>query len=363
MDRDAEKTMNRRSFLKRAAGLVAAPLIYRSGTAFAAEGKPKIVVAEGGAGLKAEDGAYARMKAALDRLGGLDRIVRGKAVLLKMNATEGTSQDANTSPAAAAALLRLCREAGATKASVLGQEWGGYDSPRAGEPTLREVIAAGGANIIELPHYWAPDSKKEYEVLNPKSDVWKELWVARAILEPDAVLLNLARLKSHPHCVFTGCVKNIIGLTRCMFGFHTVDDHQWPQNHGDPAASDGWHVFPRKLATAHRDSIGPRIALNLLDAAQPTFGWRGPGSERIHTFDAHTTIVGHDALAIDVYGCGILHARRPDVYPEPLGDWSKGDSPYIAYNKAKTNYLVECGRLGVGETDLGKVNVEKVTVK
>ena len=100
------------------------------------------------------------------------------------------------------------------------------------------------------------------------------------------MLLNLARLKSHPHCVFTGVIKNILGLTRCMYGFHMVDYTKWPQCHGDPANRDGWPLFPKKLAYAHELAVGPRIALNILDANEPSFGWRGPGKQRIHTFPA-----------------------------------------------------------------------------
>jgi uncharacterized protein (DUF362 family) len=195
-----------------------------------------------------------------------------------------------------------------------------------------------------------------------EDDVWNQLWVAKGIFEPETVLLNLARLKTHPHCVYTGCVKNVIGLTYRMYGFHKKDDVAPPKNAGDPADSDGWDVFPRKLGVAFRDVIGPRIALNFLDADQPTFGWRGPAPERIQTFAAHTTIVGTDALAMDVYGCGLLHAQRPEGYVAAMGDWSKGENPYVLKNKSGTNYLRVCGELGAGQTDLTKVDIDEAVI-
>jgi uncharacterized protein (DUF362 family) len=352
--------VGRREFLVRGAGLLTVPLLVPH--VFAAPGKPDVVVVKGGAALAPEEAAYQRLKAGAAKLGGLESLVKGKPVVIKVNATERASQDANTSVPAAVALLRLCRECGATGLTVVGQEWGGFDSPRAGQPTLRQVIADAKATLTELPHYWVKDSAAAYTLCQPQGDVWHELYVAKAILEPGTVVLNLARLKTHPHCVYTGCIKNVIGLTYRMYGFHKLDDVELPKNNGDPADSDGWEVFPRKLAHAFRDVIGPRIALHILDAGQPTFGWRGPGAERIQTFDAHTTLIGTDALAMDVYGCGMLHASRPDAYLPALGDWSQGNSPYVQGNRTKTNYLAECARLGVGQADLKKVDIDEVTL-
>ena len=66
-------------------------------------------------------------------------------------------------------------------------------------------------------------------------------------------------------------------------------------------------------------------------------------------------------LAIDVFGCGLLHKQEPKVYPAPLADWATGGSDYITFNKTKANYLLKCAELGVGQTDLTKVDVQEVT--
>jgi len=362
MDKPAKNVMPRREFLATGIGLAAAPLLIPAHGVFAAPAPPDFVVVRGGAALAPEEAAYQRLKKGVERLGGLGQLIKGKNVLIKINATERTSQDGNTSTAAAASLLRLCRECAPAGITVIGHEWGGFDSIRAGQPTLRQVIKAAKVSLIELPHYWKKGSEAAYKLTKPEGDVWSELWVAKDIFEPNTVVLNLARLKTHPHCVFTGCVKNMVGLTRNMYGFHKKDDKEWPKSHGNPAGCDGWPVFAQKLGYAFRDAIGPRIALHILDAGQPTFGWRGPAPERIHTFDAHTTIVGTDALAMDVYGCGMLKAQRPDIFVDPLGPWNTGDSPYVTQNKPQLNYLVECGRIGVGETNLKKVKTDELTI-
>jgi uncharacterized protein (DUF362 family) len=359
MNRLLDLPLSRRQALA-VGGAVAAPLAVPR--VFGAPERPDLVVVRGAKDKAPAEACYQRMKAGMGPLGGMAALVKGKRVLIKLNATERTSQDGNTSVPAAMALLRLVRESGPVDITVLGQEWGGFDSKRAGQPTLRQVIKEAKVKLVELPHYWQKNSQDQYQHSKVEDDVWNQLWVAKHIFEPDTVLLNLARLKTHPHCVYTGCIKNVIGLTYRMYGFHKKDDLAPPKNAGNPADSDGWDVFPRKLGVAFRDVIGPRIALNILDADQPTFGWRGPAPERIRTFAAHTTILGTDALAMDVYGCGMLHAQRPDAYVPALGDWRTGDNPYVRKNKAQANYLKLCGELGVGAADLKKVDIDELAI-
>jgi len=358
--------LNRRGFLARTgAGVVGAAAALRSGTAAEAAAKPRIVVASGGGAPDSDEGALKRMKAALDKWGGFPELVKGKKVLIKLNATDGGFRDANTSTQATGALVKLVKDCAPASITVLGQEWGGWTAKREGLPTLAALLQSLAVPVKNLERYWTPGSEAHYKLIEPAPEPWKELMVAKDLFEPDAVLLNLPRLKTHPHCVFTSCIKNIIGLTRRMYGFHKLDETTEVAKRFDPADSDGWSVFPQKLANAFKLGVGPRIALNIVDANEANFGWRGPGKQRIGTFPTGLVLVGTDALALDVYGCKLLgeclNKQTPGLYPEPLGDWSKGDSDYITFNKTKTNYLKVCADLGVGEADLTKVDIQQAT--
>ncbi|MFP4057839.1 MAG: DUF362 domain-containing protein [Candidatus Brocadiia bacterium] len=355
--------LSRRDFLRRTAA--AAPALALAARSLgAAPAKPRMVVARTEAVPDTDELALRRMKAALDAYGGFPDLVRGTRVFIKLNATDGRARDANTSSQAANALLRLTRECSPKSLTVFGQEWGGFTCKRKGLPTLAEVIQANDARLVHLPHYWVDGSEKAYTLIEPQPPLWHELMVAKELYEDDAVVLNLARLKTHPHCVFTGCIKNIIGLTRRMYGFHKVDERTEVKKRFDPASSDGWHLFPKKLANAHKLAVGPRLRLDILDAGEPCFGWRGPGGQRLGSFPAGIAVAGNDALAIDVFGCGVLgkalNEKSPGLYPQPLADWSKGDSDYIKFNKSKQNYLKICGEMGVGEADLEKVDIQEV---
>ncbi|NQT85691.1 DUF362 domain-containing protein [bacterium] len=352
--------VTRRRFLHTSAGAAAA--LAASDTLLAAPAPPRIVVASGGEKMDPDKGAYTRLKAALAKHGGFDALVRGKKVLVKTNATDGKSQDANTSPEATAAILKLCGENGAKSIKVIGQEWGGFTCKRKGRPTLGEVIKAAGAELQELTHWWLKSSMYVKKV--PKTGGWKELWVAKDIFEPDTVLINIARLKTHAFTIYTGAVKNCIGLTFHMYAHHCTSDLNPAAGKSDkhPDRLAGWKLFPGKLAGAYNDVYRHALALNILDAGEPTFGWGGPKPERIHTFPAHRMIVGLDAMALDAYGCQLLHEKRPKDIPTALADWTQGDGPYVKSNASMGNYLAECQKLGAGQADIAKVTVDEVKI-
>lgn len=350
--------VSRREFLATSAGALAAAAA--TARLEAAPAKPRIVVARGGAGMDVDKAAYTRLKAALGKLGGFEGLVRGKKVLVKLNATDKTSQDANSSPEMSAAVLRLARENGAKLVKAIGQEWYGYDCKRKGRPTLREVVKREGARREELIHWWLKSD--QYVKKTPAG--WTQLWVAKEIFEPGVVLINVARLKTHQFTIYTGCTKNCIGLTWHMYAHHCTNDRDPKAGADDkhPARVAGWKLFPKKLSAAYAEVYRKPISLNILDAGEPTFGWGGPKPERIHTFAANAVVVGRDALAVDAYGMQMLHEKRPQVIPTALADWTKGDGPYVKSNLTGGNYLAECQRLGAGQADLTKVNIDEVAI-
>ncbi|MFP4056238.1 MAG: DUF362 domain-containing protein [Candidatus Brocadiia bacterium] len=358
---EARRPLSRRHFLSTSAGAMAAAL---GAPAFleAASDKPRVVVASGGAGKDPREAAYQRLKAATEKLGGFRDLLHGKRVLIKLNATEKKNQDANTSPGFAAALLRLCKEQEPKHIKVIGQEWYGFDCKRKGKPTLREVIQEAGVELEELIHWWKPSD--QYANRTPKGGGWSQLWVAKEIFEPDTVLINAPRVKTHAFTLYTGCVKNCIGLTYHMYAHHCTADRNpkagADENH--PARLKGWRLFPAKLSAAYHEIYGPAVDLNVVDACEPTFGWGGPDPERIRTFQAHKTIVSRDGVAADAVGMALLHDQEPKLIPTALDDWTKGESIYVKNNLTKGNYLAECHKLGAGQADLEKIQVDEITI-
>ena len=204
--------VNRRAFLRTSAAAVAgAAALARDARGEGALAKSRIVVARGGGAPDSEEGALKRMKAALDKWGGFPELVKGKKVLIKINATDGGFRDANTSSQATAALVTLVKDCSPKSIMCIGQEWNGWRAKRQGLPTLGELLKSLSVPVHDLARYWVAGSENDYKLI-PNVPHWHELMVAKAMFDDDAVLLNLPRPKTHPHCVFTSCIKNLIGL-------------------------------------------------------------------------------------------------------------------------------------------------------
>ena len=188
--------------------------------------------------------------------------------------------------------------------------------------------------------------------------------MAKEIFAPGTVLINVPRVKTHAFTLYTGCVKNCIGLTWHMYGHHCVDDKNPKAGASDkhPSRVAGWKLFPGKLSGAYNDVYRQAVAFNILDAGEPAFGWGGPKPERLRTFPANAVIVGTDALACDAYGMQMLHEQEPKLLPTALGDWTKGDSVYVQSNLTEGSYLAECQKLGAGQADLAKIKLDEVKI-
>jgi len=326
-----------------AAGFTAGSLAH------AAEGgkRPDFVVVTGGDKLSKLDASYQRIKKATDRIGGLKSFVAGKHVLIKVNAIDQKTGKGSTSIEAMQALVKLSKESQAASVSVISHDWG-FDTKHPCGRTVRQGVREVGARLIHMKEEPGP-----YKPVKVDDGGWGTIWIAPAILRPNTVLINLPRLKTHPFTCFTCCVKNQMGLTCYMRGFHSADDK---------AQQEKWTALPQKMAAAYQHIFRDKWTLHVVDAQEPTFGWDGPPPERVRTFKAHTTIVGFDALAIDVYAAGIMHDLEPKLFVEPLSNWTQGDGPYPTNNLTKDNYLLACAKRGLGETDLGKLKIDKLTI-
>jgi uncharacterized protein (DUF362 family) len=339
--------MTRREFGQRL-GVLAAGVAVGGAAVAAEQGKaPDLVVVTGGKGLSKLDASYQRMLKATDRLGGLKQFVAGKDVLIKVNAIDKTTGDASTSIDAMQALVKLCKEQQAGSVTVISHDWG-FDSPYRDGRTFRQGIKQAGAKLIHMK-----EEPEPYKPIEVNDGGWGTIRVAPAILQPNTVLINLPRLKTHPSTCFTCCVKNQMGLTCYMRAFHSA---------GDTPEVEKWPALPEKIAAAYQHIFRSIFKLHIVDAQEPTFGWDGPPPERMRTFEALTTIVSTDALAADVYAAGLMHELEPKLFVEPLSDWTKGDALYAKNNLTGGNYLLACAKRKLGETDLGKLKIEKLTV-
>lgn len=250
------------------------------------------------------------VRAAVESLGGIGRFVeRGDRVLVKPNVGWDRIPllAANTNPEVVAAIVTLCREAGARRV-VVGDV--SCNDPRRSFDRSGVGAAAreAGAEVA------LPSGSRSFRVADLGGRVLRHWPVFEPVLSCTK-LVNVPVTKNHTLSVFTGALKNWYGL----LGGRRERLHQ--DIHGS-IADLGAHF----LAT-----------LTLVDAvrAMPTGGPTGGDASAVRRLD--TVVASVDPVAADAVACGLV-----DIDP------------------AEVPYLALAARRGVGRLDLTALEVREL---
>ncbi|MEO5370647.1 MAG: DUF362 domain-containing protein [Magnetococcus sp. DMHC-1] len=249
---------------------------------------------------------------AITRLGGIDRFIkRGDKVLLKPNVgwDRQPEQAANTGPELVAAMVRLCREAGAKAVWVTDHS---LNDPyrcffRSG---IEDAIRKEGGEM-RLPR------QEDFVRTDMGGSVLKIWPVSRFFLEADKVI-NLPIVKHHSLCGCTLAMKNwygVIGGTRNRL-------HQ------------DIHASIVDLAAAVRPTLTVMDATRVLKRNGPT------GGSVADVGRENTLIAGLDEVAMDAFSLQFL-----DLQPDKV--------PFLAMGEARGLGRVNWQTLNVSQTQIG----------
>ena len=191
------RRIDRRSFLAAAAGGIGAAAL---GPNFLKAATPAdIAVAKG------EDPA-ANVRAAVEAIGGIGRFVSsGNVVLVKPNIgwDRLPDQAANTNPAAVAEMVRLCREAGASRVLVMDNT---LNDPRRCY-TRSGIYQAATEAGAEMPYM----NVRRFQMVDTGGSVLGNWPVYQDAIEAD-VLINMPIAKHHSLSRLSLGMKNLYGL-------------------------------------------------------------------------------------------------------------------------------------------------------
>ncbi len=310
-----EKRLSRRQFIKRAVTAVAAPHLLSNGPFFygslahAAE-EADLVVAQKGSPSQL-------LQAAMAPLGGMGRFVKkGQRVAIKANiAWARTPEQACTNnPELFSALIKMCYEAGAKRVAVWDHTCDNYQFTfsRSG---LKETAQKAGADIFSGHGH---NVYKRVEV--PKGKKLKTVEVLRDVLESD-VFINFPIPKHHFATEVTLGMKNLIGIVWDMEQFHKIDLNQ--------CIAD--------INTVRKPDLVVMDAIRILT----TNGPKGPGK----TEDIGEVIASTDIVALDAYAAPFFKHPRTGKPFKP----------------AEIKFVKNAYDLGLGQIDLSKVRVKKVS--
>ncbi|HUT54124.1 MAG TPA: DUF362 domain-containing protein [bacterium] len=298
---------------------------------------PRAVVAARGVTSSIEDAVREAVIAA----GGLDEIERGQTVMIKPNMTGPAIKDKypgriTTDPEVVRAVIRICRERGASKIYVgdRGMFWPNTAIHTTG---IAKVCKEEGA----ITYPW---NKSPYVLFRPGKRHWSQGFHIPEILTQVDHFINVPLLKNHgalnPGADYTCCLKSFVGV--CM----PKDRHQ--------GGADELHArnIGEKIAELNL-SLKPTI--NIVDAVEIMVSGGPDGLSKKRSVWARPNIIlaGKDRVACDSLAVAIL---------KRYGAEAKVGNDYInksVWDQVQIYYAAE---LGIGQADPANITIEDINV-
>jgi uncharacterized protein (DUF362 family) len=314
-----------------------------------------------------------------DQLGGIQSLVRGKTVAIKLNMTGPPTNRLNSMPPemthwvhpqVIGSLITLLGQAGATRIRLL-------ESAPFGTKPLEEFMVASGwkpqdfasaATRVEFENTNFLGSGKEYaRFMVPGGGLMYKGYDLNHSYRDTDVFVSLAKLKEHRTAGVTLSMKNCFGITPC-----TIYSQQAPED--EPSVAPAGFRSPIHSGSRVPPKSAPQLA-DLTGSTDP--GYRVPrviadlvASRPIHlaVIDGIYTIAGgelpdqgnngwvhkalHPGLLIAGMNCVSTDAVATAVMGfDPMAD--RGTPPF----EAADNHLRLAEHLGVGTRDLNRIDV------
>ena len=316
-----------------------------------------------------------------DQLGGLDKLVKGKTVAIKLNLTGNPNHRLGhlplgeahwTHPRVIGATIHLMGKAGARRIRLL-------ESPMSTTEPLEEFMLAANWEPRDL---MSAAARVEFENTNyiGRSKKYSRFQVPRGGLlfsaydlnhsyEDCDVFVSMAKLKEHSTAGITLSMKNCFGMTPCTIygeasgeeepsltpkggrrlfhdGFRQPSKSSPPEK--DPASSrEGGHRVPRAVA----DLVAARpVHLAIVDGITTMTGGEGPWVPNSRPVKPGVLIAGTNCVTTDAVATAIMGY-------DPMAD--RGITPFETCDS--TLRLAE--DLGVGTRDLHRIEVLGVPIQ
>jgi uncharacterized protein (DUF362 family) len=249
---------------------------------------------------------------AVELIGGMKRFVStGDVVVVKPNIgwDRNPEQAANTNPEVVAEVVKMCLESGAKKVRVFDRSCNAasrcYDNSG-----IAKAASDAGADVSYMVDVGFSDMKL------PEAEVLKTWPLYKPALEAD-VLINLPIAKNHGLTYVTMGIKNLMGIM------------------GGDRGKVHWSIEDKLADLAN--FVRPK--LTILDAYR-TLMKNGPqGGSLKDVCETKTVIAGTQIATVDAYGATLFGIKA-----------------------AGLAHIVKSSRFGLGEIDLDKVNIEKVSL-
>lgn len=317
-----------------------------------------------------------------DQIGGLERIVKGKTVAMKVNLTGSANYRLGytpaelahwTHPAIIGATIAAMNRAGAKRVRILESAWS------TAEP-IQEVMTEAGWDVSHLVNAggkvefentnWLGEAKK-YSAFKPANGghLFREYMLNHSYEDCD-VFVSIAKLKEHVTTGVTMSMKNLFGITPCtIYGDGvTTDEPLVIPKGGRGTVFHSGAKQPAKIAVAENDPKSNRQAgyrvpravadlvsarpvhLAIIDGIATMAGGEGPWcGPQVAQANPGVLIVGTNPVCSDAVGAALMGF-------DPMAD--RGKAPF----ETADNMMRLAEEHGVGTRDLSRIEVVGVPI-
>jgi uncharacterized protein (DUF362 family) len=311
-----------------------------------------------------------------DQLGGLEGLVGGKTVAIKLNLTGGASARLGYTPPGMAhwvhpqvigATVHLLAKAGAQRIRLL-------ESPMSTAEPLEEFMLQANWEprdfLSAAPHVefentnYLGNGKKYSRLWVPGGGLMFKGYDLNHSYEDCDVFVSLAKLKEHVTAGVTLSMKNCFGITPCtIYGSGAPADEPGLVPRGGRGPLHYWNRLPSKSAPPPVNSNPPKgagysvprvaadlvaarpVHLAIIDGIHTMTGGEGPWTRGPHRLvQPGLLVAGTNCVATDAVGMALMGF-------DPMAD--RGTPPFETCDS--TLRLAE--ELGVGTRDLNRIEV------
>jgi uncharacterized protein (DUF362 family) len=309
-DKKHNRGITRRDFVATGA---AAGTLLATGVGFGEQSQgpaPDLVVAHGPDVAK-------NTAAVIEAHGGIGAFVGpGQIVNILPNA-QGSHPGTSTDPVLVKTVVDLCKKAGAKEVRWLTWQSGKYFE----RSNIAKLVEGSGAKFIQVDS--ADESQwNNFEV--PNGVALETIRVFKVLDECD-VFINMPIIKDHIGSRFTGSLKNYMGAS------HPTDNRLFHPTF------EGEDLLRMEQCIADLNTVVRKADLIIADAMTilTSKGPFGPGD----IAKPNKVIAGIDRVALDSYGATLL-----------------------GFEGSEVTMIAKAHQLGLGEIDLGKVNIKEMEV-
>src|SRR6202451_2943211 len=319
-----------------------------------------------------------QLSSAFDQIGGIDKLVRGKTVALKLNLT-GNPKNFPLTPdlpyrtdgVTVATTVHLLAQAGAKRVRIIESFFPAQQDPALWARYGLDVNAINNlGTAVEWENVQNLGNYKQYVRLKVPwgGYMYPAYTINKAFTECD-VYASLSKLKNHWIAGVTMSMKNNFGNTPCSLygGDCGADGNERPTKERSQVLHDGTTKAPAGVAAelppdsprdpGYRvprvtvDQVGIRpIDLAIVDGVETVRGGEGPWLPGPERMTPGLILVGRNPVCTDAVGMAVMSYN-------PRAD--RGTSPFIRGD----NMLKLAEAAGIGTTDLNRIEVVGVTVK